>query len=208
MFLSNPKTAILFGHKRRIYMACIGRFLEGWRPTLQNAFTLDQIEGRFFPARNAWGVPNIYDGQGGDLDIQNIEPAQCTVVAQHLSDDIFYDKLKIVGLVIAGVALTAAALAVALAVTVLVINFLAEVVLLGLLNIGMALTGEAGLSGFIAGAAFMATWLYAWFNIAFSTVTVVASIWNKEIMPHVHNGAQFVTHRTTQIRQLEFLARA
>jgi hypothetical protein len=198
-------------------MACIGRCITGnilnWESIFNDVLSAHQNEpgclGYLFPAEGepGWGIRNIYiEPRRGELDLEAVRrPRQYQVLADHISRDAIWEKVKIAALVIGGVTVS---LAFALS---MVIVALAVAELTGSLFLGLAIVfGELiGESMILSTVILLSALLALGFELtnAFAAVAAgVAAIWTKEILPNVQRGVGYVNHLEAEARDLEYRA--
>ena len=198
-------------------MACVGRCITGnilnWESIFNDALTIGQNEpsclGYLFPAEGeeGWGIRNIYvEPRRGELDLDTVRrPRQFQVLADHLSRDALWEKVKIAGLIIGGVAVSAA-----LSLSMVVVA-LAVAELTGSLFIALAfLFGELLGESMILSTVILLTALLALgfeLSNAFAALAaLVSALWTKEILPNVQRGAGYVRHLEAGARDLEYRA--
>ncbi len=206
-------------------MSCIWGCAEGtyqfWKAALEDAFTLPP-DGRgrginLYPAEGeaGWGIENIYSQpqqvEAGqlirDVDVHTLTRAQCAVVRRHVTEDLFYDKLKFAGVVVLSVVSTGLFIGAAFATAAVIIDITAEIfvalVLLCLESIGESiLVSIVGLGGIVLLGS--GSLLYEISTSLAAIVTGVVMLWSKVMIPNISRGSAYIANRNMVVRILDF----
>lgn len=195
-------------------MACIARGIDGtaqyWTEVIQDAVILRQDEpvylGWRFPANGepGWGIRNIYNGDGAEVDVQKLIPAQRRALVPHVREDASCEKWKIAGLIIGAIALSVLTAGAVLFIASLAIEGTIGVfgVILPFLN---GLMGENVVVLIVASLTLGATLAYEMFTAVAATLALVAMLWTKEFLPNILRGFTYVNHLAETVRRLEYL---
>lgn len=164
-----------------------------------------------FPAQGeaGWEIPDIYhNDEEQALDIGDLGREQCEVVARHVAQDLFYDKLKLAGVVVLGVLASVAVIGV----VAIFAEIIAELTIEIFISLGLLLMEWAGESilAYVATTGIVVlgigTTAYELFNAYAAMLVGVAMIWTKVMVPNISRGSDYFHHRNNDLRRLEFQA--
>jgi hypothetical protein len=183
-----------------------------WRDTAVAAWTMPNApnhECSCFPQpvrAGVWEIPNTYEENArAPLDVQQLSPAECKVVAEHLKQDANWQRFQVGLCIVGAVVVTAAALVYLYAIAAVVLA-ISSALFEGLLALGVELLGPSYILGAgvlaASGVAFVAEVIF----LAGLSGMTLGTIWAQTFGPNIQNGRNHAVFLENTAQDLQLRA--